>query len=144
VNKYSNDLARWATEQAAALRARRFNELDVENLAEEIEDLAKSDRRALRSHFSGLLAHLLKWQQASAQDRDLAGRGWLQSIVNHRVEIGVILEDSPSLLASLKDPAWLARAWTDGVKKSGLAQAALECPWDPRDVLRDDWLPVGQ
>jgi hypothetical protein len=41
--------------------------LDIEHLAEKIEDLGKRDRRAVESHMERLLLHLLKWRDDPAQ-----------------------------------------------------------------------------
>ena len=61
---YERDFCHWTAEQAAALRAaaaRRLDlALDFENLAEEIESLGRSDRRALVSHIKRVIEHLLK------------------------------------------------------------------------------------
>jgi hypothetical protein len=46
---YDRDVIAWATRQAALLRARRFDELDIEHIAEEIEDVGKSEQRELAS-----------------------------------------------------------------------------------------------
>ena len=57
-SSYDADIIIWAEEQAALLRAGRFSELDISHLAEEIEDVGKSERRELASRLSVLLAHL--------------------------------------------------------------------------------------
>jgi Domain of unknown function DUF29 len=51
---YDTDFYRWTQTQAAALRAKDFATLDLENLAEEIESLGRSDRRAIVSHLERL------------------------------------------------------------------------------------------
>ena len=55
---YERDYYSWALEQATLLRARRFAELDLENLAEEVEDLARREAKELQSRYETLLAHL--------------------------------------------------------------------------------------
>lgn len=59
---YDRDYVAWTVEQARALRARRGgdNALDYDNLAEEIEDLGKSETRACESQVENILEHLLK------------------------------------------------------------------------------------
>jgi hypothetical protein len=47
---YDRDFALWANDQADALRQRRAAALDWDNLAEEIEALARRDKRAIRSY----------------------------------------------------------------------------------------------
>ncbi|WP_395650760.1 DUF29 domain-containing protein [Brevundimonas sp.] len=59
---YERDYLAWTEVQASALRARRGGEnaLDYDNLAEEIEDLGKSEYRACESQIENILEHLLK------------------------------------------------------------------------------------
>jgi pyridoxine/pyridoxamine 5'-phosphate oxidase len=59
---YDTDIVAWASEQAQLLRGRQCLALDIENLAEEIEDVGKSVQRELSSRVAVLLAHLLKWK----------------------------------------------------------------------------------
>ena len=95
---YEEDTAAWAEQQATALRAAArggSNQLlDWEHLAEEIEDLGKSDRRELRSQIRRIMRHLAKLQFSPAHD---PRRGWHESIVDGRSEVELILRDSPSL-----------------------------------------------
>jgi hypothetical protein len=46
---YDRDFYSWAREQARALLEHRIEELDWENLAEEVADLARGERYAFRS-----------------------------------------------------------------------------------------------
>jgi hypothetical protein len=93
---YEEDTAAWAENQAAALRAAAHaasnQELDWENLAEEIEDLAKSQSRALHSHVRNIIAHLIKLEHSPAERPH---RKWRQSITNSRVEADGILAEVP-------------------------------------------------
>jgi hypothetical protein len=95
---YEKDTVAWSENQAAALRAaaRRGSnqDLDWENLAEEIEDLGKSQRLALRSRISTIIEHLVKLDHSPARD---PRHGWQQTIRRERGEIERLLEDSPSL-----------------------------------------------
>ena len=54
---YEKDIVAWASEQAAFIRAGRFDMLDLENVAEEIEDVGKSEQRELESCMAVLIAH---------------------------------------------------------------------------------------
>jgi hypothetical protein len=58
---YDEDFVAWAEQTARLLRQGRLHELDIENLAEEIEAMANRDRRELLSRLTVLLHHLLKW-----------------------------------------------------------------------------------
>jgi len=69
---YETDIVAWTNEQAQLVRAGRFELLDLEHIAEEIEDVGKSEQRELASRMTILLAHLLKWQFQPEQQ----GRSW--------------------------------------------------------------------
>jgi hypothetical protein len=71
---YDQDLYAWAHDQAALLRAGRFDALDLEHLIEEVEDLAGSLKSAVRSRATTIMAHLLKLQHSPAKSPRLAGR----------------------------------------------------------------------
>ena len=93
---YDRDFVLWTEEQAAALRRAKVSNLplDWENLAEEIESLGKSDRRALTSQIRRILHHLLKIEASPAT---APRAGWRSTVRNARAEIADILRDSPSL-----------------------------------------------
>jgi hypothetical protein len=79
---YDTDFYGWALEQARAIRASgaaRLNTLasvDWENIAEELEGLARSEAKELRSRYRRLLLHLLKWR---FQPNDGRGAGSCRS-----------------------------------------------------------------
>jgi hypothetical protein len=77
---YDRDIIAWANEQARLLRAGHLDRIDIEHIAEEIEDVGKSEQRELASRMAVLLAHLLKWQ-FQPQRR---GRSWQRTIRDQR------------------------------------------------------------
>src|SRR5207253_2702824 len=94
---YDADFFAWAQRTAALLRARRFDEVDVENAAQEIEDMGKRDLRELNSRVQVVLAHLLKWQLQPKKRT----RSWQITLLTQRSEIDTLLRDSPSLRPKL-------------------------------------------
>ena len=73
---YNDDVLLWSREQAELLRSGQFSKLDIEHLADEIEDVGKSEKRELASRMAVLLAHLLKWQhQPSRRSRPCRDAG---------------------------------------------------------------------
>jgi len=138
---YDEDFCRWAEAQASLLRAGRFDALDIENLAEEVEDMAKRDRRAVESNLRIVLIHLLKYR---FQPEERSG-SWLASIREHRLRIWRDLRDSPSrrrhLAAEFSDCYRDARRLA--ADETGLAVARFpEEPFlDVRDALDEDYLP---
>ena len=144
MNTYDTDVVAWAARQAQLLRARRFDELDVENVAEEIEDVGKSEQRELASRMAVLLAHLLKWQFQPER----RGKSWERSIVDQRRLVRRRLGRTPSLRPMLVDPEWQDDMWADAVaqatKDTGLEDWPEHCAWSFEDVLGEGWLPDDQ
>ncbi len=140
-SSYDADIIVWAEEQAALLRAGRFSELDISHLAEEIEDVGKSERRELASRLSVLLAHLLKWRYQP----DRRGSSWQRTIREQRRAIVSRLKETPSLKTSLKDENWFDAVWADAVaraiEETGLDQFPNDCPWPVEAILSPDFLP---
>jgi hypothetical protein len=138
---YEEDLVAWALDNAALLRAGRLSEIDALSLAEELEDLGKSERRALGSHLRTLVTHLLEWQCQPER----RGTSWRLSIRNARAEIRTILADSPSLVREveplLAGTYELARDNASG--ETGLPEAAFPqgCPYAAEQCLSDDFWP---
>ncbi len=138
---YDVDVVAWANEQAALLRAGRFSELDIEHIADEVEDVGKSERRELFSRMSQLIAHLLKWQF----QMDRRGRSWSNSIKFQRRAIAMHLDQMPSLKPLLGDPEWVDIMWGDAVtiasKETGLEDFPETCIWSMEQVMDANFLP---
>lgn len=138
---YDEDFARWSSEQAMLIRAGRFDEVDLENVAEEIESLARSDRKEIRTRQEVLLRHLLKCEFQPNKRKE----GWRTTIVEQREQIKLLLEESPSLKsfpASQIDWCYrLARLKAAG--ETGLPEDSFprECPYTAAQVLDEDFLP---
>jgi Domain of unknown function DUF29 len=84
MSDYEDDFYAWTQAQAAALRGHKVMDLDLDNLAEEIESLGRSERYAIESHLQNLLTHLLKWRYDPATE---PRRGWRLTIRNARRDI---------------------------------------------------------
>ncbi|ACK71740.1 protein of unknown function DUF29 [Gloeothece citriformis PCC 7424] len=91
---YSKDFALWVEETVNQLKAKEFNQVDWDNLIEEIESLAKKDKRELESRLTTLFEHALKRQYVPLPD---CYRGWEVTISRTQQELNLILRDSPSL-----------------------------------------------
>lgn len=139
---YHTDVVAWANEQARLLRAGRLDRLDIEHIAEEIEDVGKSEQRELASRMAILLAHLLKWRFQSER----RGASWETTIRTQRASIGRRVQRTPSLAASLYDPDWWADAWDDALdiatRETGIPDLPRSCPWTLDQVLEEGWLPT--
>lgn len=132
---YDTDVVAWAEEQVALLKAGRLSQIDVDNIAEEIADVGKSEKRELASRMEVLVAHLLKWTYQPAY----RGRSWRGTIRVQRARIARDLEEMPSLRRLLIDEQWLARiygvACELAMAETNLIDLPLEMPWPIEQVL---------
>ncbi len=96
---YQDDFYAWAMEQAALLRAGRFDAADIENIAEEIESMGRGEKRELVNRLTVLLMHLLKWQFQPG----FRSPSWSSSIREQRIRLSSHLKDNPSLKAKLDE-----------------------------------------
>ena len=139
--RYEDDVVTWSTEQARLLREGRFDLLDIAHLAEEIEDVGKSEQRELANRMAILLAHLLKWERQPTR----RGASWQITIRNQRRGIARRLEETPSLGPKLAEPGWWAGVWDDATaqvaEETGLSDFPDTCPWSRWQVLDQAWLP---
>ena len=140
---YESDVVAWAKEQAALIRAGQFDQLDLTHIAEEIEDVGKSEQRELASRMAVLLAHILKWK-FQPQKRSVS---WTLTIKEQRRLLVRRVQKTPSLSPMLSDPEWVDEIWVDAKalaeKETGLDMSTYPeiCPWSMTDVLTPDWLP---
>jgi hypothetical protein len=138
---YLTDFNSWIDQTTQLLRDRRWQDIDVAHLIEEIQDLGKSEQRAITSQLTRLLMHLLKWQYQPQRRSD----SWLDSITDARTQIDLAIADSPSLkhypAAQLKES--YTRARRQAAKQTGLQMLEFpeECPYSLNLVLDEDWLP---
>ncbi len=90
---YNQDYYLWLETTARLLEQGKFSDLDVANLVEEIEDMGRSEKRAVYSNLKNLLMHLLKYKY-QPQKRS---NSWRATIIEHRQRIKKAFQDSPSL-----------------------------------------------
>ena len=95
---YDQDLVLWSEEQARGLRAAAGAGwdaiIDWQNVAAEIESLARSERHALASYIGTVIEHLLKLEVSPSTD---LARGWRETVRRARRDIARLLKDNPSL-----------------------------------------------
>ncbi|NJL90576.1 MAG: DUF29 domain-containing protein [Coleofasciculaceae cyanobacterium SM2_1_6] len=120
---YDDDYVAWCEDVVAKLRLRNLDNLDFENLIEEVENLARSDRRELRSRLVVLLAHLLKRLYVNLPDNV---NGWELTIIEQRQQIKELLQDSPSLKPYLLE--LLPKVYTDALELVSSEYRQVEFP----------------
>jgi Domain of unknown function DUF29 len=145
--RYEDDFFAWTQHQAMVLRSMAVadNRFDRENVAEEIEDLGRSQRDTVRSQIRRIIEDLLKLAYSPAQQPRF---DWMGSIAEARSTLGDKI--SPTLRQDAE--ATLARLYRDGRRQAVLAlrgygenQAAdalpQHCPFSLEDIFREEWYP---
>jgi hypothetical protein len=132
---YLEDYGAWVLAQLQLLRNGEFDELDLENLVEEIEGLARSDFDSFVSAIRIVLIHMLKWDIQS----DYRSRSWAVSIDGHRIRVTQRLEDSPSYKSRIEEAVARAyrRARYDASKETRLPlkHFPTDCPFSFDEIM---------
>ena len=132
------DFYSWLMEQARFVRERRWDELDRDNLAEEIESLGREQFNKLESALRVLLLHILKWDHQP----DKRTRSWALSIKTNRVELEDIIGDNPGLKPRIAEA--IARAYRkariEAARETGLEENRFPdlCPYAWNDIVSRD------
>jgi hypothetical protein len=133
--RYEDDYYTWVNEQVALLRERRFAELDVENVAEELSGLAKDEFAKLESCLRVLLMHMLKWDQQPEHRT----RSWVFSIREQRRRYTRLIKQNPGLKPRIgegRDQAYEdARDWAANETHLSPRDFPKACPYDWKDIL---------
>ena len=141
---YRDDLYTWSCEQAALLRAGRLPELDVLNLAEEIEDVGSAQYDKLESALTVVLLHMLKWD-FQPQRRS---RGWQKQHCRAPPSCGAPVEaqSRPRIAARRgpskkrsKPPAIAPRRRRRSKSKPCLCPVPTTGPKSRRAIMRLQW-----
>src|SRR5262245_34048084 len=149
---YESDYYAWTKEQAAKLRAlaaaRVNSQLDLENLAEEVESLGRSDLNTVRSQVSRIIEHLLKLEYSrSMPPRD----DWRHSVAQARdqVEDHITVSMGSDVTADLAK--LFGRARRDaalGLRRHGEREAAealpTTCPYNLDQIVNHGWYPMNR
>jgi hypothetical protein len=83
----------WALEQAALLREGRLGEIDADQIADEISDVAHYLADKLHSDLVRVIQHLLKWDYQPER----RSRSWVLTIREHRRRVAYHLKKAPGL-----------------------------------------------
>ena len=138
---YEDDFVAWLEDQAGRARRGAVEGLDLENIAEELEGMARGDRREIRTRLTVLLVHLLKYV---AQPRRRSS-SCLTTIGEQRTKITTVIDDSPSLRsfpAAVLEQCY-AEARSRAALETRLAESAFpeHCPFELALALGSGWLP---
>jgi hypothetical protein len=131
---YELDGYGWAIAQARLLRERRFDELDTENIAEEIESVGKSEQKAAESNLKVALIHYLKW----VFQPERRSASWVRSVREHLRRFDRIMSKNPSLkprLTEILEEAYQEARFEAG-EETGLGDEAFPTAPPTWDEIR--------
>lgn len=138
---YDEDFYAWTQDQAQLLREIRPNSIDWEHLAEEVEDLGRSEKRELVSRLVVLMTHLLKWR-CQPNHRS---RSWSLTIKQQRKKLVHFFKDNKSLAVHVTEfvPEAYEYAVIEAAKETGLDESVFpeSCPWSFDEMMDADFLP---
>ena len=130
-----DDYYAWAFEQAASLRAGRFDLDDLANVIDELEALGRAEFRSFRSNIKIVLTHLLKWD-FQPDNRGLTGEN---SIGDHRDRIEEDQRASPSMMGERDDAVKaaydLARGKASRETRMSLSSFPEACPYTWEQIM---------
>ncbi len=138
---HDRDFHAWTLQQAMLLKQGRLADADIEHIVEELECMGASERRELLNRLAVLMAHLLKWQFQP----ELRSNSWRNTIAVQRFDVKELLEENPSLAASLNER--MEKAYQKGVmlavQETGLSKATFPvvCPFSAEQLLREEYWP---
>jgi len=137
---YEVDDNLWLEETVKLLKQNRFNELDLENLIEELESLARRDKLAMASLLEQVIRHLLLieyWHD----ERERSYRHWRSEITSFRGQLNRRMTTNlyHYLAENVNSIYRYGRKYV--VDKSGLNTFPENCPYTLEQLLDEDWFP---
>jgi hypothetical protein len=146
-SRYDEDFYAWTQEQAGLLRQLPTvsNRLDIELIAEEIEDLGKSDLRAVQSLCENIVANLLKLEFSGLTD---PAEHWCDEIVEWRLQIEKILTASIRAKIDLRNGYRAALRRLRRLERDApgiVARLPTQCPYTLIQIIGagdEDWFPT--
>lgn len=138
---YEEDFFLWLETTAKLLKEGKLNELDIANLLEEIEGMARNEKRSISSNLEVLLMHLLKYKYQPEKRTN----SWRLTIYEHRDRIIQSLEESPSLKRFFQEKFLVCY---QKARKKASIETGLEigtfpenCSFELESILDTNYLP---
>lgn len=142
-SKHDSDFFAWTQEQSALLRGMSPGDarLDIDNLAEEIEDMGRAEVNKIKSLLKQTVAHLLK---LSIEPDSRASDGWYQEVITFQGD--AVLAVSPGFRQNLEIEDIWDVACNNAVRSLERFNTAIpdlprECPLSLDDLLAKNFDP---
>ncbi|BAQ65678.1 DUF29 domain-containing protein [Geminocystis sp. NIES-3709] len=137
---YEIDDYLWIQETVKLLKEKKFNELDLENLIEELDDLRREKKHKVESLLEQIIRHLLLLQYWE-EERERNYRHWLSEVISFRGQIKRRMTKNfyNYLDENISQIYEYARKYVKA--KSGLDIFPVDCPYTLQQLLDEDWFP---
>lgn len=138
---YDVDDDEWLEQTINLLKNHQFQQLDLDNLIEELEDLGREKKNAVASLLEQIIRHLLLLQYWTTEAEYNAVH-WQEEIYNFRTQLRRTI--TTNLRKYLKDE--LTSIYQDAlgfvkIKTTNLVTFPTECPYSLEQLLDRSWLP---
>ncbi|MBF0225942.1 MAG: DUF29 domain-containing protein [Desulfobacterales bacterium] len=141
-NLYEQDFYAWTIENANLIRQRKFSEIDLEHVVEELKDMGISTKRELINRIGVLLAHLLKWEYQPS----MRSSSWQGTIKEQRRRVLKLLKDNPSLKSQIDNfiPDAFESAIISASVETGIPEFDFPqiCPFSKEQIFDTNYWPI--
>ena len=141
---FDQDFHAWVLQQIELLKDRRFADLDIEHLTDELRAVAMAEESEIENRLVILLHHLLKWEFQPER----RSNSWRATILEQRTRINRVISRSPSLRrhpgAVIEKEYRIGRLQASGETGLPLGRFPSTCPYSVGQVLDENFLPGGR
>ncbi|MFB2971702.1 DUF29 domain-containing protein [Aerosakkonema sp. BLCC-F183] len=140
-NLYEVDDYQWLEETVKLLKKQQFEDLDLDNLIEELEDLGKEKKNAVASLLEQVIRHLLLLQYWRSESEYNAVH-WQEEIYNFRIQLRRrITTNLRNYLESELNSIYKDALGFVKIKTQNSVTFPPECPYSLDQLLDVEWLP---
>jgi hypothetical protein len=137
---YEIDDSQWLEETIKLLKNHQFQELDLENLIEELEDLGRRDKSAVASLLEQIIRHLLLWQYWTSESENNSVH-WQGEIYTFRTQLNrKITTNLRNYLDSELDSIYKDALGFVKIKTQNSVNFPSKCPYSLTQLLDIEWL----
>jgi hypothetical protein len=141
---FDRDFHAWVLEQIELLKSRRFADLDIEHLVDELRAVAMAEESEIENRLVVLLHHLLKWEFQPER----RSNSWRATLLEQRTRINRVISDSPSLrrhpATVIEKEYRIARLHASGETGLPLGRFPSACPYSVAQLLDENFFPGGR
>ena len=138
---YDLDDAQWLEETVCLLKKHQFQQLDLDNLIEELEDLGREKKNAVASLLEQIIRHLLLLQYWT-KESEYNSVHWQEEIYNFRTQLGrKITTNLRNYLEKELNSIYQDALGFVKIKTVNSVVFPPDCPYSLEQLLDRSWLP---